>query len=312
MDNEMNDVSLDTRGGILPPKNDKIALIDADTIAFAAASSCEFSGELLVRDMYDDEEWALIETDPGYDAENHMMYSINLDEAVQHCMDKIGRILLQTGCKDFFLHFTVGRESFRYTKVDVEYKANRQIDSQGNKTRAPFGLYQIKQMLCKKYPLKTKMWYECEADDAVWWLGNMYQEKYIVCAVDKDILGALEVEAFNYYERQEYIHPKSGNLIKAIDMTFQQSENPKEFWFHQCLTGDSGDGIIGIRGVGPAKAAKILKTCQTDKERWDAIVLAYEKAGRGMIDALLNMRMVRLDQFNPETMELKLFDPRSL
>jgi hypothetical protein len=311
MSEEMADITL-SGNKVLPPKNDKIALIDADTIVFASSTSCEYCGDLLPREMYTDEEWLLITQDPGYDEENHVMYGINLEQAIEHSLDKLNRIMEMSGCKDFQLHFTVGRESFRYTKVDVEYKANRQIDSQGEKTRAPFGLHEIKQELCRRYPLKTKMWYECEADDAVWWLGDKYPEKYIVHAVDKDVLGATKAEAFNYLERKAYTHPKSGNLIEAIDMQFVKSEAPEIFWYKQCLTGDVGDGIIGIKGIGPVKANKILLGCTTDAERWDAIVAAYEKANRTMLDALLNMRMVRLDQYNPETNELKLFDPRDL
>lgn len=308
----MADISLGEGGDILPPKNDKIALIDADTVAFAAASACEDFEQLLPRDMYTDEEWLIIINDPGYVESDHVVYYVNMEECINHCMNKVNLMLDKTGCKDFFLHFTVGRESFRYTKVDKEYKANRQIDSQGEKTRAPFGLYQIKQELCRKYPLKTKMWYECEADDAVWWLGNKYPEKYLICAVDKDVIGATKYEIFNYFSRKPYRHPKSGNMIKEIKMKFQTPEEPEVFWYKQCLTGDAGDGIIGIMGVGPAKANKILLGCKSDAERWLAIVEAYEKAGRSMLDALLNMRMVRLDQYNPETNVLTLWDPRKL
>ncbi len=308
----MTDISLDEGGNILPPSTDKIALIDADTICFAAASTCEYIENLLDRDFYSDLEWAVIVNEPGYDEEEHIVYYQNIDEAVEHSISKIGKILERSGTKDFQLHFTGGRESFRYTKVDKEYKANRVIDSQGKKTRGPIGLYQIKQEMCRRYPLKSKIWYECEADDSVWWLGDKYPDKYLICAVDKDILGATKAEAFNYFEMREYTHPKSGNLIKAIDMRFVQADEPDIFWYKQCLTGDTGDGIIGIKGIGPKKADKILLGCKTNIERWDKIVRAYETAGRTMIDALLNMRMVRLDQYNPETNELKLWNPRNL
>lgn len=312
MSEEMVDVTIGKGGKVLPAKHGKIALIDADTIVFAAATACEYCGDLLPRDAYTDEEWQLITQDPGYDSVNNLMYSIDIAQAIAHCTDKINRILENSGSVDFELHFTVGRESFRYTKVDVEYKANRQIDSQGEKTRAPMGLYSIKQELCSMYPNSTFMWYECEADDAVWWLGNKYPDKYLVHAVDKDILGALPYEAFNYYERRAYKHPKSGNDIEAIEMQFVTANSTEDFWYRQCLTGDDGDGIIGVKGIGPAKAKKALKDCNTDKERWQAVVEIYEKNGRTMLDALLNMRMVRLDQYNPETNTLKLFDPRDL
>lgn len=308
----MADINLDSNGKELPAKTELIALIDADTVVFAAAVSCEYYEDLLARDMYNDEEWALIQSDPGYFEPEHRVYGLNIEDAVAHSMDKINNILVQTGCKDFELHFTAGRESFRYNRVDTEYKANRLVDSQGEKTRSPMGLYGLKQELTRMYKLKATIWNECEADDVVWWKGDKYPEKYLVCAVDKDVLGATKHRAFNYFARHGYTHPKSGNKIQPIEMQFVEAEDPKLFWYKQCLTGDKGDGIIGLHGVGPAKAAKILKGCKTDMERWDAIVAAYEKAGQGMLEALNNMRMVRLDQFNPETMELTLFDPRKL
>jgi DNA polymerase-1 len=307
----MTDVNLGSTGRILPNKNNKIALVDADTVAFAAAVSCEYS-EIVDKSLCTDEEWLLIENDPGYDEEAGVLYGINIDEAVTSCINKLNVILENTGCKDFYLHFTAGRDSFRYTRIAKEYKANRLVDSQGANTRAPFGLYQIKQELCRRYPLKTKMWYECEADDAVWWLGNKYPDKYIVCAVDKDVLGATVHEAFNYYTRAGYTHPKSGNEIQPIDMKFVTAEEPEKFWYKQCLTGDAGDGIIGLSNIGPAKANKILVGCKSELDMWDAVVEAYEKAGKSMLDALLNMRMVRLDQYNPETNVLTLWDPRKL
>jgi len=308
----MKDINLNSRGEVLPATSGKIALIDADTIIFAAATVVETIDILLPKDMYSDNEWDILIHTPGYRADEGAIYATNIEDAVEHSMSKINRLLELSGCTEFELHFTAGRESFRYTKVDKEYKQNRTIDSQGKKTHAPYGLHQIKQEMCRLFPLKATMWYECEADDAVWWLGNKYPDKYLVCAVDKDVLGATKAQGFNYFERRAYTHPKSGKAIPEITMRFVQAEFPDTFWYHQCLTGDSGDGIIGVKGIGPAKAKKLLSPCTTNKERWDTIVHTYELHNRGMIDALLNMRMVRLDQYNPETNELTLFDPRNL
>jgi len=307
----MKDINLSARGEVMPPKIDLIALVDADTVVFAAAVSCEYREELLHIDMYTDEELLVIRADPGFDEAEWCVYGINMEEAMAHAEDKLTTILHLSGARVFELHFTAGRESFRYTDVDKDYKANRLADSQGQKTRAPFGLYNLKQALVKKYDTSV-MWLRCEADDAVWWLGNQYPDKYLVCAVDKDVLGATRVQAFNYFARAAYIHPKSNNQIAEIKMKFVQAKDPDLFWYYQCLTGDKGDGIIGIHGMGPKKAQKALKGCETNAERWSAIVREYEKSGGSEIDALLNMRMVRLDQYNPETQELNLFTPRDL
>ena len=107
----MVDISLGSDGDILPEKNDLIGLIDADTIAFAAAEACQYEDHLLDRDMYTNEEWLVIINEPGYDEENNLVWRINIDEAISHCMNKISRIMDKTGCKHYHLHFTAGRES---------------------------------------------------------------------------------------------------------------------------------------------------------------------------------------------------------
>ena len=89
-------------------------------------------------------------------------------------------------CHDFELHFTVGRNSFRYTRVDEEYKANRVG------VRAPKGLYELKKLFVERNPDKAFMWSEFEADDVVGshastqikfkkhQIGNSYQLELII------------------------------------------------------------------------------------------------------------------------------------
>ena len=160
------DIDLSSSGKVLPQKNDKIALIDADTIVFGACTVKEF-----VEAVTEDDEGNLVE-----------VYDINLDEAYQHAVDKINDILTATGCQDFELHFTVGRKSFRYARVDEEYKANRVGG------RAPKGLYELKKLFVERNPDKAFMWSEFEADDVVIVKKKNYVDKYILCAVDKDVL----------------------------------------------------------------------------------------------------------------------------
>ena len=47
---DVADIDLDIDGQVMPPKNDKIALIDADTIAYTACLNSEVAVEVLPRD----------------------------------------------------------------------------------------------------------------------------------------------------------------------------------------------------------------------------------------------------------------------
>ena len=105
---EMADIELGYGGEVLPPKNDKIALIDADTVAFTACLSAE-------------EETS--EFNPETQ-EHEAVFVIDLMSALEVAECKIQRILDRTGCLKAELHFTGGRDNFRYV-IFSDYKANR-------------------------------------------------------------------------------------------------------------------------------------------------------------------------------------------
>ena len=44
------------------------------------------------------------------------------------------------------------------------------------------------------------------------------------------------------------------------------------------LTGDRIDNIVGIKGIGPVKAGKLLKDCKTEQDLYEAVVKAYDGA----------------------------------
>ena len=260
------DIDLSSSGKVLPQKNDKIALIDADTIVFGACTVKEF-----VEAVTEDDEGNLVE-----------IYDINLDEAYQHAVDKINDILTATGCQDFELHFTVGRKSFRYTRVDEEYKANRVGG------RAPKGLYELKKLFVERNPDKAFMWSEFEADDVVIVKKKNYVDKYILCAVDKDVLYCLPGTHFNYYSRADY-------NIEMKFITVEEDAAMKHLYF-QVLMGDSGDNVIGLKGVGKVTANKLLAECTTAKECEDVVMKAYEDKGRCITDFIKNMRLISMHQ----------------
>jgi 5'-3' exonuclease len=60
--------------------------------------------------------------------------------------------------------------------------------------------------------------------------------------------------------------------------------------------GDTGDNVIGLQGIGPKTAKKLLKHCKTPQECWEVVKYQYEKHRRGEVDAITNMRLVDMKQ----------------
>ena len=269
----MEDIEVNKYGEKLPPKNNKIALIDADTIAFIACSNTEV--------QIDEEQW-----EP------------NLSAAMIEAENKIEKILEQTGCQQLELHFSDSRECFRYYiqsdgtldwSKRNEYKANRKD------MRAPAGLIELKKMLHKKYKgtISTK-W---EADDEVIFRYKQNPEKYILVAIDKDVLNSVEGNHFNYYESMKY----------NKDMKWVETDSYTAFiWpYVQALTGDTSDNVKGVKGIGPAKANKILRGCFTPNDAWVAVVDAYKKAGMTEENAVATYNMVSMHLLTKDGIKIK-------
>ncbi len=303
MEFDIVDIDLGRQGQVIEHRED-IALIDADTLVYASCVVNEVQNELFSENFYTSEEWKDLLSDPGYCKEDHTIYSIDLDTTMIHCKDKIQGILDETGCTDYELHFTAGRTSFRYTKVNPEYKANRT-------DRTPIGIFDIKKMFVEAEPDKAFIWYEWEADDIVVAKKAQWPDKYLLVALDKDVLYSLEGTHFNYYSSTLY-----NKEMHFFEVTAEQA---LKHHYLQTLTGDAGDGVIGLKGIGPKKAEKILANCTTHQECWKDVVRAYEeikvlKNGNPAteIDAILNMRLVNMNQLvlnDKQEWEVKLWKP---
>ena len=156
--------------------------------------------------------------------------------------------------------------------------------------------------LDKRNADRAFMWTEWEADDIVVFKKREHPDDYILCAVDKDVLYTLPGRHFNYYS----------SMLHNIDMKFIEVDNYRAVRHHfiQTLMGDKGDNVIGLKGIGPAKAEKILMNYEDTKVLWTKVVEAYEAAGRSEIDAIKNMRLVSMHQlvYNEDgNIEVKLW-----
>jgi hypothetical protein len=110
-----------------------------------------------------------------------------------------------------------------------------------------------------------------EADDAVAIEMTNYPDKYILVGQDKDLL---QIPGEHY------------NPVKKEFTTITPEEGLRNF-YTQILTGDRTDAILGVAGIGPVKAKKILDKCKTPYEMWEACVKAHDSYDRALEDARL-------------------------
>jgi len=309
-------IDIDAAGNELPSKHDKIIIVDADTIAFAACSVKEYEVEVLGEEFHTPEEMAELRSKKSWNEETFTYRDIDINESILHAKGKMDLILDRIGGKieNTELHFTSGR-NFRYDlledmfpdKPEMWYKANR-----GKRKPAPVGLAETKDGL--KAHFKSMYHTKVEADDYVVMRKKQLRENGILVIVDKDIYNNCQDYGqphWNYYEA-----PWLKNPIKMrwVD------RSPEEAMYNQYLqaiTGDKSDNIPGLKGIGPKKAAKYLDEGMTELELWRGLETAYLQhckyvpEGKTPTDmAVLNMRLVNMHQLQ-EDGEIILWQPKT-
>lgn len=127
--------------------------------------------------------------------------------------------------------FLTGQNNFR-KKLDPKYKANRKDKE------PPRHLQAVREFLVTQHKAEVCQGYE--ADDAL----GMEQKAFgtVICTLDKDLK---QVPGHHY------------NWVKKEFFVVTPDEGLKSF-FASSLIGDRSDNIIGVAGIGPVKAERIL------------------------------------------------------
>ena len=159
-------------------------------------------------------------------------------------------------CDDYKAYIT-GKGNFRNEIAVTEpYKGNRKD------MKKPIHYDAIRKHLVEK--LGAVLIEGMEADDAIAIEATNMGDQAIIVSIDKDLDQVAGLH-YNFVKQELYeITPEEGMLN----------------FYKQILTGDRVDNIIGIKGVGPVKAAKLLKDCKTEKEMFDVCVKAYNDDGQ--------------------------------
>lgn len=154
-------------------------------------------------------------------------------------------------------YLTDGKDNFRNkVAVTAPYKGNRIAN------KPPF-YDEIRKYLEEYHGFKME--YTQEADDAI---GIQHaeltqwniKEPIVIASIDKDLL---MIPGMHY------------NIAKKEMSKVSIQQAHTNFWM-QVLTGDRTDNIIGLLGIGPVKAAKILERVHACRMQSIAVVNAYQ------------------------------------
>ncbi len=163
-------------------------------------------------------------------------------EVAKHRLDSfIVDILTQSvdtaydGCYvDSWKLYLTGKNNFRYDIATIApYKGNRTAPK-------PAHLADLRQHLVDQWG--AVVIHGQEADDAIAIEATVLKESCIMVSVDKDF-DQIEGWHYNFVKNKGYYITAQEGLIN---------------FYMQVLTGDGADNIMGLKGIGPVKAAKIL------------------------------------------------------
>ena len=179
--------------------------------------------------------------------------------------------------------FVKGSRNFRY-ELYPAYKANRKdmVDP-------------IYRKACHNHLLKAYDAEEAhgmEADDL---LGiNQKKEGTVICSIDKDLL-TIPGHHFNFV-KIEHQHVKQQDALRTF--------------YKQMLIGDRSDNLIGVHGLGPKKAEKLLDHLDDEQDMFDVVYNKYnEDAERFVTNANCFWILQEKDTLWANRQDLILPDP---
>jgi 5'-3' exonuclease len=234
-----------------------LALIDADLIAYEAASAAEMVEE-------------------GYERRS-------FDYVIEHINRSIAFITEQAGCESYEL-FITGKENFRYDIATVKpYKGNR-----SDKPK-PFYLEATRKLLESYGAIVCDY---MEADDMLAVRAkDFHEDEVCICSRDKDLrmvpVWQYSWEVGNQPEWGPMLVDRIGELqFRFSDKILKNGEKSNAIkkvtgtglkWFYaQVITGDSTDNIPGLEGKGGGLVHQILEPCTTEQELFTAVCHAYQ------------------------------------
>lgn len=173
--------------------------------------------------------------------------------ALSRLEQSMTELCMDLDCEDY-KGFLTGKGNFRESiAVTVPYKGQRaSIDK-------PVHLQALRDHLVNSWGFEVVN--GIEADDAVGIAAYAVPEdESIMVHIDKD-LNQFRGWHYNYRKKEKYYVSEFEGLTA---------------FYTQILTGDRIDNIVGLKGIGPVKAKRILAECTNENELYEAVLKAYE------------------------------------
>jgi len=142
-------------------------------------------------------------------------------------------VMFQLNVSDWKTYLT-GKTNFRHdVAVTAPYKGNRKGDK-------PVHHGLLREYL--EYSWNGVVSEDCEADDEIAIAATEYGDESIIVSLDKDF-DQVQGWHYNFVKRQKYYIEHDEGMLN---------------FYCQFLTGDRIDNIIGVKGIGPKTAYKLL------------------------------------------------------
>jgi 5'-3' exonuclease len=243
------------------------ALIDGDIVVYRSAFAAEHTYYLL----YDTSrgegpaDWPLIErfnsakeykahitehgiTDYAVSKEREVEPVENVLYSIKHTLKSLKK---ETKADSMRIFLSSG-ECFRHKKATLaKYKGNR------DDRPRPVHYQAARDYLVDIH--KAEVCTSIEADDAL----AMHQTKdTVICSIDKDLL-QIEGKHYNWVRGEKTLIKPRAALCRL---------------WEQVLTGDGTDNIPGIRGLGPARAKKLIAECKGAMEMRKLCITKWAEA----------------------------------
>lgn len=231
-------------------------LIDGDGILYRCGFAVEKTKYLVVDDSgkpqyFDNAKDAQAEFDPT----SYEIWSRKQLEPIENALYLVNNIMDKLTGKyrgyepEVWLTPSVGNFRDRLA-VTHKYKGNREF------TQRPKYYKEIVEYLSKNYGARFA--HGQEADDELG-IGATADPASIIVSYDKD-LRQVPGKHYDWVKEEEFnVNKKEGTLC----------------FYGQVLAGDTTDNIYGLRGVGPAKASKMLADCASSRDCWEVVLRAY-------------------------------------
>lgn len=202
-------------------------------------------------------------------------------------------------CKDILVAFDFGKSYYR-TAIYPEYKATRKKPDDSQKEHYE-QFFECLNDVADTIPFAVLKFRGVEADDLITYavLKNRNTADHIwIISSDRDIYQLLDdnISIFNIFSRKEIT---KSSLFDNLQLS------PREYMISRIISGDDGDNIIGIDGIGEKRAAALVKKYKTFSGLLEALPVKgrsnyIQNLNAGKDILIRNEKLINLIKYNEE------------